>query len=149
MLVLLASLIVIYLRVQVFNKTAMPSEQPLGWFTVLPFSLYLGWITVATAVNASVVLLSLGWNGAGLSSVLWAATLIGVTCALSLFMSYRFRDVAYTGVIVWALIGIAVKQSAYPVIVAACFLAIVVSMVGLGLTRWRRGVPLQVQPSGR
>ena len=73
MLVLLASLIVIYLRVQVVNKTAMPSEQPLGWFTGLPFSLYLGWITVATAVNASVVLLSLGWNGAGLSSVLWAA----------------------------------------------------------------------------
>ena len=146
MLVLLVSLIVIYGRVQEVNRMALLSEQPSRWFTVLSFGLYLGWITVATAVNASVVLLTLGWAGAGLAPVFWAAALVGVTCVLSLFISYRFRDVAYTGVIVWALIGIAVKQSAYPALVAACGLAILVSLVGLGLARGRLGTVFQVQP---
>ena len=68
---------------------------------------------------------------------------------LSLFMSYRYRDVAYTGVIVWALIGIAVKQSAYPALGVACGLAILVSLIGPALAHGRRGVPLRVQHSGR
>ena len=120
-LLLLASLIVIYRKAR---EVTMPTERLSWWFMVLPFSLYLGWITVAAAVNASVVLLWLGWDGAGLAPVFWAAMLVGMTCALSLFMSYRYRDVVYTCVIVWAIIGIAVKQSACPELVAACFLAI-------------------------
>ena len=143
MLVLLASLIMMYGKVR---EATTPSERPAWWFTVLPFSLYLGWITVATAVNASVVLLSLGWVGAGLSPVVWATVLIGITCVLSLFMSSRYRDVAYTGVIVWALVGIAVRQSAYPALGVACGLAILVSLVGLGLAYGRRGAAFQVQP---
>jgi hypothetical protein len=53
MLVLLATLIVIYLRLGVGRTTITTGEK---WTVHLPFSIYLGWITVATVANISDVL---------------------------------------------------------------------------------------------
>jgi hypothetical protein len=108
MLVLLASLIVIYLRLDI-GRTAVGTAEK--WAVNVPFSIYLGWITVATVANATDVLYHLQWNGFGISPEIWAVLMIGAATIICLAVILTRRDVAYSLVIIWALIGIAVKQS--------------------------------------
>ncbi|MNC17212.1 hypothetical protein D3C75_650850 [compost metagenome] len=106
MLVLLASLIVIY------RQTAgLTSPTPgQGWLVKLPFSIYLGWISVATIVNVSIVLKKNGWDGFGLSDTAWAVIMLCVGALLAVLASYPYRNWAYPLVFVWAYTAIAVEQ---------------------------------------
>ena len=75
----------------------------------LPFSVYLGWITVATVANITVQLLEWGVNG-GAAAPLWTIIAIVAALAIGLTVLLRRGDVPFTLVLVWAFIGIAVKQ---------------------------------------
>jgi translocator protein len=44
----------------------------------VPFSIYLGWATVAVVANVSQVLYSSGWRGAPLSEPAWAVIMLVV-----------------------------------------------------------------------
>jgi hypothetical protein len=134
MLTLLASLLVIYRRLAALGN----ADTAMRWFVHFPFSLYLGWISVATVANASAVFVDLGWDGSPLSPVTWTVAMIAVAAGLSLAMLYQHRDLTYSGVIVWALIGILVKQMAYAPIVAACVIAIGAIVVGAVAFQWRK-----------
>lgn len=108
MFLLLASLIAIYLRAKI-GKSAVPLREKLA--VHLPFSVYLGWITIATIANVAVTLVSLGWDGFGISQETWATLIIVVALLITLLVVATRKDVAYGLVIIWALVGIAVKQS--------------------------------------
>lgn len=135
MLTLLLSLVRIYTGLQTTALT--PDDGWTRWAVQLPFSLYLGWISVATIANVSAVLVEAGWNGGGLSPVIWTMVMMMVATGLALFMSYRHGDVAYTGVLIWALMGIAIKQSAYLPIVITAGLNLVIALAGLVIFRQR------------
>jgi hypothetical protein len=134
MLTLLVSLIAIYIRVNP-SSAGPAADVPTRWLVQAPFSLYLGWVSVATIANVSSLLVWLGWNGGGLSPVTWAVIMIGVSAVLSLAMSFRQRDAVFTGVVVWALLGIWVKQAALLAVVIASAVAVAVSLAGL-LASW-------------
>ena len=134
MVTLLVSLIVIYRRLVALGNP----DTATRWLVRFPFSLYLGWITVATVANASAVFVDLGWDGSPLSPVTWTVVMIAVAAGLSFLMSYRHRDLAYSGVIVWALIGILLKQMAYAPIVAACVIAMGAIVSGAIAFQWRK-----------
>lgn len=138
MLALLASLIVIYRRLAALGNT----DSATRWFVQFPFSLYLGWISVATVANASAVFVDWGWDGSPLSPVAWTVVMILVAAALALLMLYRRRDLTYSGVIVWALIGILVKQMAYAPIVVACLAAIGAIVAAAIAFQWRKPAPV-------
>jgi hypothetical protein len=108
MLTILASLI--YIHAKLFE-----SKDDLGrnlkWFVKYPFSIYLGWISVATIANVSQVLFYSGWDGWGISSESWAVLMISVATTLGLLMQWRENDTPYVLVLVWAFVGIALKQS--------------------------------------
>ena len=108
MFLLLVSLISIYRRLDSIG-TQMSLRENLAVF--LPFSVYLGWITVASIGNVAVTLVSLNWNGWGLSEVSWTILMIGVAIAVTLIMILRKRDIGFSLVLIWALLGILVKQS--------------------------------------
>jgi len=108
MLVLLASLIGIYLRLGTGRTQVSTAET---WLVRLPFSIYLGWITVATIANVTEVLDYLKWNGFGLAPETWMLIVLGAVFVIATLMNLTRRDVAYTLVILWALIGIVVKQA--------------------------------------
>jgi hypothetical protein len=108
MVVLLGALIIIYLRLWPAFPSATAIER---WSTHLPFRIYLGWITVATIANTAIVLYDQGWRGAPFSEPLWAAIMLGVATVIGLFFALHLRDAAYTLVLVWAFIGIYVKQN--------------------------------------
>jgi translocator protein len=130
MVVLLLTLITIYLRLGVGPQRVSTATRLCIW---LPFSLYLGWITVATIANATYVLYDLRWNGFGISGATWAIVLIVVAALLTTVMVLTRRDLAYMLVVVWALAGIAVKQaSTSSVSTTAWVLAGALLLLGLG-----------------
>lgn len=132
MVVLLLTLIAVYTRLGVGQVAVSNRER---WLVHIPFSVYLGWITVATVANASYVLYDAGWDGFGISGAVWATIMLVVAGGISLAMIYQRRDVAYTAVLLWALIGIANKQ-AETQLVAGTALAVAVVLVIALAARW-------------
>jgi hypothetical protein len=125
MIVVLVSLIAIYLRLEIGIRSVSGPER---WLVQIPFSIYLGWITVATIANASYVLYDANWGGFGVSAVTWTVIMLVVAAVVTLRIVITRRDIAYVAVIVWALIGIVNKQSGTPLvaITAALMTALVV-----------------------
>ena len=107
MIVLLISLLMIYTGL--LRGIKKQSNTQFEWCARLPFSVYLGWISVATIANASAVLTLANWNGFGLSDVLWTVILLAIAAALGILMMFRHNDMAYGLVIIWAIVGICVK----------------------------------------
>ncbi len=79
-------------------------------FLRLPFSLYLGWITVATIANVSAFLVSIQWNRFGLSEVLWMVMILGIGTIIAMSVIILGRDPAYGLVVLWAYAGILIKH---------------------------------------
>jgi len=136
MLVLLYALITIYRHVRAANAAASRAESVWVRGT---FSVYLGWITVATIANAAYTLLDAGWGGFGIADTTWTVLLLLVAAALTAYILLTRRDLAYAGVILWALVGIVVKQSAIaPVaITAGLMVAVVLVAAVISLLRTR------------
>ncbi len=107
MLVLLAALIAIYSLLG-RNENVSTGER---WAVRLPFSIYLGWITVATVANAAHVFVNAGWKGEPFGALAWLIIMYLVALALAALVALTRRDVAYLLVLVWAFIGIAVNYS--------------------------------------
>jgi hypothetical protein len=128
MLVLLASLIAVYLRLGTGRSKVSAAET---WTVRVPFSIYLGWISVATVANVSDVLDFLAWNQFNLSDGAWMIALLAVVVLLAGLMNYQRRDIAYTAVLLWALAGIGVKFPAHGIVTVAIWIAF--ALVGLSL----------------
>jgi tryptophan-rich sensory protein len=136
MVTVLSSLIAIYLRLDIGKTSVSRTEH---WLVRIPFSVYLGWITVATIANASYVLYDANWDGFGLSGPIWTVIMLMVATAVTLTIIIRRRDIAYTAVIVWALVGIIIKQTDTPLVaVTAGLMTVVVISASLIVTFWRR-----------
>jgi hypothetical protein len=101
MLSLLLTLIALYKKVQISDP---------GLFDRLPFSIYLGWISVATIVNISYVMVYLKWDGFGLSNVTWTILMLIIATLFSIWFNMANRDRVYPLVFIWAFIGIGVKN---------------------------------------
>lgn len=106
--VLLATLIFIYLRLGV-GKSKVKLREKLA--VHLPFSVYLGWITVASIADVAATLVHYNWNGFGISPQTWAILVVAVALIISIFMLATRKDIAYALVIIWALVGIGVNHS--------------------------------------
>lgn len=114
MVVLLLLLIACYLRLGTGVTPASASEIA---FARVPFSIYLGWITVATVANATQLLVSLGIRDfLGIPEATWAAIMIVIASIVGLLMFLRHRDAAYLLVLAWAFAGIGVKQASLPAV---------------------------------
>lgn len=139
MLALLATLIVIYTRLDVGRVPVSAKTRAL---VTLPMSLYLGWITVATIANASYVLFDAGWGGFGIAGAMWAVIMLLVATALTLVIVATRRDIAYLLVVVWAFYGIWVRQAETQVVAgvagAAALLLLAAAVVSLVVQRGRK-----------
>lgn len=106
MLGLLGTLVVAYQRLEIGRGDVSRGE---SLAVRLPFSVYLGWVTVATVANVSVLLLDLGVRG-GWAAPFWAFVAVAAATLVGVSVLRRRGDVAYTLVLVWAFLGIAVRQ---------------------------------------
>jgi hypothetical protein len=130
MFVLLGSLIVIYLRLQI-GLSEVPRKE--RFLVHLPFSLYLGWITVAPIANVVAALTAVGWDGWGINENYWAVLVIVVTVIITAAVIVTRRDAAFSMVIIWALVGIAAKQIENQLVSTSAGLAAVAIGVAVAL----------------
>jgi benzodiazapine receptor len=111
---LLLTLIAIYLRLDIGRSKVKTSER----LTVhLPFSVYLGWITIASIANVAVTLTAYNWDGFGVSPEIWAIIVVAVALVITMLMLGIRKDIAYALVVIWALVGIGVNHSANQTVV--------------------------------
>jgi hypothetical protein len=137
MVALLLLLISVYLILGIGKRRVSTAELLL---VHVPFGIYLGWVTVAAVANATSVLDYLKWSGWGISPEAWAVVMLVIGAAIASAISITRGDIAYVLVIVWAFIGIAVKQSAAPVVAipAGVLAAVVALTLIVGVPRRRR-----------
>jgi len=107
MLVLLYSLFKIYSNVQRTRPHALWDNI----FILTMSSMYLGWISVATIANVTALLVSMGWNGWGMTEPMWASIMIIIAAILGITAVFSKQDIPFALVIIWALWGIYSKQS--------------------------------------
>ena len=145
MITLLLSLIAIYLRLEIGRPRVSAAET---WLVRVPFSIYLGWITVATIANVTSVLDYVNWSGWGIRPEGWTVIMLVAGLGIASAVSLTRGDVAYMLVIVWAFAGIAVKHAGTPVVATAAWvtaaLAALMLVVGALLQKRREGHPTPV-----
>ncbi len=76
----------------------------------IPFSVYFGWITVALIANITVLLVSLGWNGWGISQEVWTVIVMIAGLLIGMATMLKNKDIAYGLAIIWAYTGILIKH---------------------------------------
>jgi tryptophan-rich sensory protein len=114
-------------------------QGPLGeqLLAKLPFSIYLGWISVATIVNATVALYDAGWDGFGIDEDVWTAALLGTGATLGAGMGALRGDAAFPLVLVWAFRGIAEKQADSAIIAPTAQIATATAAISAAAGLWR------------
>jgi hypothetical protein len=137
MLILLLSLIAIYQRLNIGRSAALKSEK---YLVHLPFSVYLGWITIATIANATALLVNLNWNRFGLSEPFWTISVIIIGILIALFMLVYRKDIFYSLVVDWALLGILIKRLTVDIV----RIQSIITIVCLGLIIISSGIIIQI-----
>ncbi|MGM0399807.1 MAG: tryptophan-rich sensory protein [Chloroflexota bacterium] len=121
MFALLITLITIYLRLDIGRAFVSTTEK---WLVDVPFSLYLGWITVATIANVTSFLDYINWGGWGISPEWWTVIMLLAATAIASAMSFTRGDIAYMLVIIWAFVGIALRHAGTPIVAPAAWVAV-------------------------
>lgn len=111
MILLLCSLLAIYVRLKI-GKSSITMKEKLC--VHVPFSVYLGWITVATIANVTTYLISIQWDGFGIDQLTWTIIIIAVGTLLTYLMLALRKDLAFSLVVLWAFFGIWLKRMAQP-----------------------------------
>jgi hypothetical protein len=116
MLIILSTLVLIYRALMTDIDTSTFIEHLVLY---LPFSLYAGWITVATVANASVLQTGNGWDDLLLTSVQWTLAKLALAGAIGTTVIVKYRDPVFAIAVAWAAFGIAAMQSATPAVAGA------------------------------
>ncbi|MDQ2084976.1 tryptophan-rich sensory protein [Herbivorax sp. ANBcel31] len=105
-----------------------------NFYVKLPFSIYFGWITIATIANIIVFLVSLGWDAT--SNWIWTVLILIVAFLISGLTMLRYQDFAYGLVIIWAYIGILIRHTSlegfsgeYPLIITTLIVSMVLLLI--------------------
>jgi len=130
MLILLGSLIMVYIQLREGSSGISNGER---WFVRLPFSIYLGWVSVATIANVVIVLTTFKINLPPFEPIAWTIVLLAVGALLGLTISVLAGDAAFPLVFVWAFVGISTVNNGAinNVAVAASIILAIISIVAM------------------
>jgi hypothetical protein len=108
MLWLLASLVGVVARAY---RSAEIFSRAETWLVYVTFSIFLGWITVATVANVAQTLTALGWDGWGIDPQTWGVVAVLLAGVIASAVTATMRGNApYALTVIWALVAVAVNQ---------------------------------------
>jgi len=94
---ILGCLIWLYIRLDRLGMTTIER-----WVLGVPISLFLAWLSVATALNITVALAAAGWEG----SAVWPPLVVLAIVVIATTLLARTGDVAFASVLIWAFAAI-------------------------------------------
>lgn len=127
---ILASLAWLYVRLDRIGMTT--AER---WALGVPTSLFLGWVSVATALNITVALAAAGWTG----GALWPPLVVGVVAAVGVVLLRRTGDVVLALVLTWAFAAVWANNGAEAPVLTAVLAASMVAFATATLLAIRGG----------
>ncbi len=130
MLGILGSLIGIYLRLEIGKRRYNTVTRVI---IQAPFSVYLGWITIATVANVTTLLVDQNWNGFGVDPATWTIVVIAVATLISFAVLYTRRDFVYALVPIWAFFGILSKRMQDVVVIDSLITTLYVVMGAIAI----------------
>ena len=113
MLIILGTLIVIF---RYFYRLKGALSTTHRYFFQVPFSMYFGWISVATIVNVAAFLSSLELPVFADSQELFSSIMLIVSAIIGLYILISKKDYIYTLVLVWAYVAIWVQHADVPLV---------------------------------
>jgi hypothetical protein len=134
MLALLGLLITIYLRLDIGRAQV---SSAMKWAVHVPFSIYLGWITVATIANITSLLYFWEWSAWGIDPEVWALVMLAAAVLIGGMVILSRGDVAYAAVLIWAFVGIALKHEETPLVAISAWVAAAVTAILMLIAYYR------------
>jgi hypothetical protein len=144
MLAFLVTLITIHLRFNIPDRSDGTGNKL--WFEI-PFSIYLGWIMIATIANITAWLVDQSWKGGLLSESAWAVIMITIAAFLCIQILWKRRNYVIPIVAIWSIAGIMVKQrriNGWNDVVLAGSIACSLLMLAILVSARRKAEKLQV-----
>lgn len=130
-LILIVCLLVVLAKINTILDVDEVERGKNYWLIKLPFSVYFGWVTVATIANVTVWLVSIHWSQWGLSEEFWTITVMTIGALIGVVNALRLRSAAYILVFAWAYLGILLKHissqyydSRYPLVILSAVLSL-------------------------
>lgn len=116
-------------------------------FIWAPFSIYFGWITVASIANITVFLVGIGWNGFGIADFVWTSVILLVGAVIGIARMRRDNNIAYGTVFIWAYAWILFKHISeggfdgqYPSIIATAIACLVLLTFSVGRIVYKKSM---------
>lgn len=100
------------LLLMVASKLVSQVDNSYSTLSSIFFNVYLGWISVAFSINTSVLLMNSGTTPMNMTSMKVASMIIVALTLITLFMLFYFKNITFTIVILWALLGIYFQNDA-------------------------------------
>ena len=143
--IILALLLVALIRIRLYIAAQEPLSKKEKWFVRLPFSVYFGWVTIATIAGATALLVGTGFSGFGISEPVWTMLILLVGAVIGIATALRFRDVAYLAVFIWAYANIlsnhvpnGIYAGAYPGVIVTLALSLVTFVAVILALLWKK-----------
>lgn len=103
------------------------------WPEKFVFSVYFAWITLATALNITAALVYYNWSGFNLGDIPWSFAILSVTALIAGVIFWKYKDVAFAGVVLWAFIALVVKHMGVNPILAYLSIGVITIFILLSL----------------
>ncbi|MBN9239488.1 MAG: hypothetical protein BGO97_07335 [Micrococcales bacterium 70-64] len=107
----IVALLAVLVRLFLLCRAFPPSGAVDAVITDGTLGLYLGWVSIATAANATAVLVAAGFTGFGLSADIWAVAVLAVAALVGVLLAVRGRGrIAPALALSWGLAWVAVGR---------------------------------------
>ena len=138
----IVALLAVLVRAFLLCLSLRPSGTADALITDGTLGLYLGWVSIATAANATAVLVASGFTGFGLGADTWAVIVLAVAAAVGVLLAIRGRGrIAPALALSWGLVWVAVGRLAGELISVpagvAAIAAVAVVLVATAVARLR------------
>ena len=115
-LVIMADLLTLYKIMDALGINRVRVSPVETWLARVPFSIYFGWLTVATTVCIAFFLKANGFDAFGLGESTWAVVILIVALGIGATVFNKYRSVAYMLVFTWAYYAISVQTKVVPTV---------------------------------
>ncbi len=143
-MILIVTLLFLLIKIaDIINKQEFTTVEKISVYA--PFTIYFGWVTIATIANIVTFLVSINWNGFNISPVIWTIIVLLVGTIIGLLRMFKDKNPLYGLVFVWAYLGIWIKHTSltgfnnmYPEIIYTIISLIILLIIGISYLSYKK-----------